>query len=1230
MATPVLDQVSGRLYALSTSGASGVPNYWAGYLCSTSASFGTQASLQQAWADAGGVFLFLNAAPAAAAFAAALIGLLPQLSPRGWVRWLWIANPNDPAAYWQAQLLDALPANAPGGAWKVVRDAYFNVGSYAVSISGGTALELSAASGQEGVQIAAPGLRFVAPDGLYAAQGQRGALAFNGIGIGGFIFDISLVNGTQAIDDMQRLGVMLRYGQEDPASLAGSIAFIDMPLLKQLSATAIPMRLSYDPLNPLIGDRSGASFFPTSGTVPPALSCALLTNRGRGTLLTPLNATAPLSPARLVFGRTPLYAADEETGAVFDYHLAPDGAFALALDVSDTAHPPVLPANAGRVMLGASGAEYAVLPPNNACQIYFQGGGAAYVPAADPAPAGSRPDRAPLSGLGTTAYASVIPGSPGATGLAYYAQPLQAPLFDVEGVVGAGFLDFHEMQAATLPAYQAGDRSPPKVMPIGVYSRVSSTVIAQARLIEEAALAPARRAAVGLPVTGPQQLTSMTPLDDAPVAVTPQGLVAVLSANRQSWAGVLLANMPASVHTQLTLTKVGPHPQAALQSNQLFFVVSNVTTFMDQSSVAYQLTAANAVRLMQSTGVPLEVANNVKQVLAAQQPPYPLFVNETAFNQVTAGAAGTWLPQVQNAAGLLRADIEGWNFQLSPRSWRGKGDAPTLMLFKFCNRALTELAADPAAWGWKEAAMDEHDSLDPTRKELARILAAARARAEMPDVPESDPYLRFYVDVATNPLWNGVLFLNAPVDFTQMPAALQFLAAGIDTGKFYAHHIGFSVTPYQAAVDSVSLGQTAAFGLIDYSDPQDLVASVPPQPFGFKTLQLRVVFANAAVADFSAQVELMVNRLLGSSVQKQDPSRGNNLVLDGSYQRVGGAPSYSFVLRGENLYATQNTALLSVEVRGARLETSTATAADSSLASRFILSGKLRFAQIDGFDLFSYGPDPATGADGFISFNGLAIGMSFPLATPAQQTFTIAEAALSFDTSSAATVARTRSLANNFPLQLLQLAGSPNLAGSGEPPRGQSPADMGFTSIGAPFEQTPLESPWYGLIFNLDFGTLGALTGAIGLKVTLLAAWMQGPPQGEAPPAFIGLKLADTKAVGGSLPLQGVLKLGFRSFQFETYTNDQNELAYLLRMHRLALSVLAWSFPPGNTDLMLYGAPGSPKNSLGWYAAYAKDPKEKDSAAALAGPAAGPLRALPAPTERQLRSGRRKPPVGTP
>jgi hypothetical protein len=502
------------------------------------------------------------------------------------------------------------------------------------------------------------------------------------------------------------------------------------------------------------------------------------------------------------------------------------------------------------------------------------------------------------------------------------------------------------------------------------------------------------------------------------------------------------------------------------------------------------------------------------------------------------------------------------------------------------------------------------------------MLAAARLRAIDPEVPPTDPYAVFYNEIASNPQWNGVLFLNAPVDFTQMPEALQFMAAGVDATKFYAHHIGFSVTPYDALDGVIRLGQTAAFGLIDYNDPQDLVASATI-PFGFKTLQMQVRFANARVADFSAKVELMVNQLFGSWLAKTAQARGNNLILDGSYQRVGGAPSYTFALEPDNVFMTGNAALIAIDILSARLETSS-TPVEGVLTSRFVLSGQLQFTEIEGFDLFSYG----IGADGFVghlAFDGLAVGMSFPLATPEQQSFHLTESAIAFDTAGAATEARPASLAENFPIQLLGLVASPNLSSPGTPPTGATPGDLGYTSISAPLDQTPLTAPWYGLSFALDMGTLGALSGAIGLKIEILAAWAPVPPGSAQAPVFLGIKLGVSNAINGSLPLQGVLKLGFRSFMFETYTTSQGQLAYLLRMRRFALSLLIWSFPPGNADLLLFGAPGAPKSSLGWYAAYAKQDSKKKTAR-VEGAAAPALVAAYDPARRAL-SGRRTPPV---
>ncbi|MFC5740615.1 hemagglutinin protein [Dyella tabacisoli] len=570
-------------------------------------------------------------------------------------------------------------------------------------------------------------------------------------------------------------------------------------------------------------------------------------------------------------------------------------------------------------------------------------------------------------------------------------------------------------------------------------------------------------------------------------------------------------------------------------------------------------------------------------------------------------------------AAPFAADIEGWHFKLAPTDWRtDPTDHPTLMLFKYGNRSLEDLVADTACWGWQPVATNANGKILPTQLNLAAIFAAAKARKDI----EGDPYGLFYRETVANPMWNGVLFFNVPVDFTQMPEPLQFLAAGIDTTRFYAHHIGFSVTPFNPTTTPVSLGQTAAFGLIDYQDPVDLVPEAT-HPFAFKTLALRARFANAQVADFSAQAELAVNRLFGAQAVKQDPSRGNNLILDGSYQNVGGLPAYAFALRGENLYNTLNSALTSVEVLGVRLQSQSA-ATSVTVTTRFVLAGNLRFYAPPGFDALGYGPAPGTPAtDGYLRFANFAVSMSFARATPTTQLFVANETGMSFDLPNS--VSRGDALVANFPVTVSAMVASPDLALPGKPPEGQSPEDMGFTSIYAPMPQAILTPPWYGLALNLDLGTLGALSGSVGMQAQLLIAWCVGRPNDDLP-MYLGLRLPSSPVLGGSLPLQGVLRLGFRSFQFNTYLQNGHR-AYMLRMRRFALSILGWHFPPGNLDVMLFGGPdGRSTGQLGWMAAYDPGKQKKNDLADTA-------TSRPSPSARRVRrlsAGRRLQPPNEP
>jgi hypothetical protein len=1095
------------LYVSSASSDAGVSGYWAGYRPSNAAAFGVTATLVQSWNDIGGSYLFLGATPSnLAAFSTALGQWLPSFAPALPPRLLWIENPNDPAFYWQAIGWFATATSQSGTAsWTMHGVGGFTLGAYRLTIAGGTALTLDQQEPACAV-FAAGAASFVGPGSAFGPAGTS-AIAFQGGNIGAWTGALAVPAG-----GLGTLGVELRYAVRYAVNPADPrLVPVSMPVLGTATG-ALSLAARWDPLNPVLRGRSGMTF----ATASPAINASFVTQRGYATTLTPANPAAPLWPGGLMFCRC-ASRIDSETDPRNDLvSLAPDGAFVL------TVVPPAGGAGASYtdgLMLGLSGLESTALGASGT-MILFQAGQPAFAPTAVPGATVPGDGKTLLTDLATTAWVSVIPQASGQSGLAYFAQPRQSPLFTG---TGSSVMAFQPVPAAQLSSWTSGGPIPP-AFPVGVYAGIAAGNAAAARTLENAAIAPQRRALITGALPGIADA-----VDDADVlAITPQGLTVTLPPNLSAIQSVVIANLPDAVEPQLAFTGIGGSGiggdfEAAIFANQLFFVVSNPTAFLTQASCV---------------------------------PPFAL-------------------------------DLDGWRFRLNPDHWRS-GDAPTLMVWKYANRSLEALAADAACWGWPGVAEDGLHSLRPTWRALNAIIAQARLHKD--DV--ASPYALFYRDVVADPGWNGVLFLNAPVDLADLPPALRFIAAGLDPARFYAHHVGVNLTPFDPTTVPITLKKTSVFGLIDYVDTVDLVPETSV-PFAFKTMQLKARFANAHLADFASQVEISLNHLLGAPLTKQDSLRGNNLLLAGTLQRSGGAPSYAFSLSGQNRYAALNAAMTGVEITSVRIET-LANPSATRVATNFALGGRLRFFTATGFDLFGYGVAPpeipgGSSIDGWLTFSQLVLTLDFDITAPKIQVWTVNNTGIGLDLANSQP--RPDSLVACFPVTARAVIASPNLSPPDAKPSGLTPEDMGYLSIVAPFDQVPMVPPWYGLVLTLDLGSLGALAGGAGLKAEILAAWMQGSGKGGLP-VYIGLKLPGTPTRGGSFPLQGVLKLGFKSFAFSTYKQD-GKLAYLLRMSRFALSVLGFSFPPGNFNVSLFGGlSGRSTGQLGWLAAYT-DPDDK-------------------------------------
>jgi hypothetical protein len=1187
---PTLTPVGGLppdtwLYLLSSSADTGIKEYWAGYRAG--ADLGSAPTLDQVWQDTGGTYVFLATKPPdrlMPAFAAQLDALRAST---GNLRIAWIANPSEAAGTWRSSLLRASATGSGAGiAWALTLGAEHDLGDYTVELAAGSALtQADPASVGYGIAIDAAGFGFASPHGGATASAGTAWLPLAGASTGAWRARLRWDAGAMA-----KLGVLVRYGAPAGDGAPGDdVQILDAAPLGA-AADGFDLHLAFDPLYPLAPGRTRLGFLADGGTgTPPRLAATFRTSRGYRTTLTARAAAAPLGSGALAFGRTPLYVPEDWAAASWVYHLTPAGAFDLAVvpyargdgengdgrEGGDELH---------RLMPGLSGLEYVALPPATGGVAYFAPGGPAYAPFAGPgaplAPAGA----APLSALASTAYVTFLPAAPNGSGLSYYAQPQQAPLYSGASAIGTGFMDFHQFPAASLPGWPASGGAAPATFPSVPFAGTAPGDAELARRLEHAALAPARRAAI----TQPSSATG-----NEVTAVTPQGLLADVS--DAGFGRVVLANMPATEERQLDLVlrqgdaRLGAKLQGALQSNELFFVVANPTELSAESSVRFRIGPA-ALRAAAARGVPAEVIAAVEAILDPAG--YP---NEQALRAAIADKAGEYVDDFVAVGGFLKATMSGWTFQLSPPAWRepepappgpagpagsaGPADpgSPTVMLVKYASRPLEALVDDTAAWPWPKAGALKGRDVSATRKMVAEIFAHARGRAEDPAVPADDPYAAFHRDVVANRSWNGILFLNAPVAIDELPAELEFLTTGIVAANFYAHHVGFSATPVKVGDGgALVLGQTAAFGLIDYQDPYDLVMK-ETVPFGFKTLALTARFANAALNGFSARCELLTNVLFGVGLTKIEPEHGNNLVLDGSYQDHDGQPSYAFALEGMNRYTTTRSALESVEVAGVGVMTTAPRSATGALVTSFVMTGDLRFIDLPQFDPFCYGgvraPD-GTLDDGRLRFDGLTVRMS---ATPGKPTtFDLLLEPLRFDLTNS--TARPRSLTRNFPVRLTGL-----LAASS-----QKPADLDYVAISAPLDQSPLEPPWFGLEYTLDLGSLGALSGGKSLTLTLVAAWGPGERDGDYP-VYLGIKLPGGRSGGTQWPLQGVMKLGFRSFQF-LVGDDGPRRAHTLRLRRFALSVLGLSLPPGNLDLLLVGDPRAAADAetdvVAWYAAY--------------------------------------------
>jgi hypothetical protein len=514
-------------------------------------------------------------------------------------------------------------------------------------------------------------------------------------------------------------------------------------------------------------------------------------------------------------------------------------------------------------------------------------------------------------------------------------------------------------------------------------------------------------------------------------------------------------------------------------------------------------------------------------------------------------------------------DLANWTLDLSPDLWSAN---QTFIVFKFFDgKSFRELSGSTDSWTHAD---DFNRKVPETWAQLGGMLSQADKAGKTSDFGH-------FLETIDNPHWNGILAFNVHVPLSGLPPQIEGLAAGIDASRFKAHHMGIDLSPVQQAANGrVSIGSSALFGLINYQHT-DPASPSGGQEYEFSVDSLDVLFVNAQVKDFSSSVRLTINSLFGEKATKQvngADAPDNQLKLQGSYQQHDGHAAYTFTNTGQNCFKLDSAVLQSVTIEHAQFVTEVAAAPEKGqdVLTHFNFRGQLSFKAVSPMDLFSYD---------LLPFSNLTVDMHFnPADARVKQQFTFDPGRLTFN--NAGVKARTGSFVAQFPLEARAF-------------RCASTADLpaAFALVDLPEGFSKIDRGWFGLVFDLSLGSLGALAPKKETSAQWMLIWQPSATTEENPklPLAAMIKLPFGEGGKDFFSIQGVIKMGMSGIAL-----SQQDKSFIICFKNIALRLLMLSFPPGgSTNVYLFGDPDNKAKELAWYGAYVKDKTEEPKPALI-------------------------------
>lgn len=502
---------------------------------------GPTVTLTDSWRNYPGCYLIV---PASTVLDQTLAGTLRTFLAGRPLRLIWAANPQQPAASWQASWIasDGSTVSALSGLYLGSFALWLGAGCTIGPDPGGDELRVTQRSGDPGSVYLTAGsgqtmLTATAPVTLPFTTGQSGC---------------ALTSLNLRIDsDLDALDVGLRVFVPDGRQplLPDRLTSRRFPVFSAVQpgpAALLPVTMSLHPLLPLDPARSCLELVPGGVGSGPVLASSYQTTNGLAVHLTPLApAGNPAAAARFAFA---VRALSNPPSPLDPYCLVPSGAFQATVVNAAGA---TVPGPQG-LMCGTSGIEYVLI--DDGSELWFSPGGPALA-------AGQG-----LQAGATTGYVSVF-GPGGAAGRVYRAQADGAAMFAPSGT--DGFMSFRELSGMVLPGAPAAGGLP-SGYPMLPFSRIADTDVQPYQQLEYQAVSTTRRAIIGGLAVPPAPPGGASTPSTAP-SITPQGLLADVD-GQGNVVNLTLALSPAG---PLVLGQVTPDLAAALQSSQLFLVASD-------------------------------------------------------------------------------------------------------------------------------------------------------------------------------------------------------------------------------------------------------------------------------------------------------------------------------------------------------------------------------------------------------------------------------------------------------------------------------------------------------------------------------------------------------------------------------------------------------------------------------------------------------------------------------